>query len=429
MNIITFLNIIAAVLYLILGINVLTVNIKSKINILFSVPIFCFFFVSLGHVLSDITNNMDMSIFYIKMYVCFLLLFIASSLHFFIELTINNKNKKIINIIIYIPVLLLIIKYLLSKDVLHIDRIIRENNTLFFIYNNSIWAYFYFSIIALYILICFFLLYFWGKKTTSKKIKLQSKIISISQLLSLIFSLSESLILPNFSSYKSSGIHPVIVLIWILGIFYSITKYRFLSLTPELISNYLVSNINESIILLDEKLKIILINKKTEEIIKIEKNQIINNDLSEIILKFDLIKNEIDKMIKNQYKDFSCRIHFKSKDEPVLMDLNFSKVFDKYNDLIGILVIGNEVKELKQLKLFYKLSDREIEIVQLIIEGLSNKEIAVNTSLTENTVKSHVMHIFNKLSVNGRVEMINLLTEYNLIPRDSNKKKIILSKY
>ena len=225
--------------------------------------------------------------------------------------------------------------------------------------------------------------------------------------------------------HSPQGETPFYFIIWISFCFFVILRYYFLSLTPELISRYLISNISESIILLDDDLKIYLINKKTEELLGESKDKIINLDLSNVVLKYDLIKNEIDKLLKYQHNDFSCRLYFKSTGVPVLMDLKFSKVNDNFNDLLGILIIGSEVKELKQLKFFFKLSEREVEIVQLMMEGLSNKEIGADTKLTENTIKTHIKNIFKKLKVKGRVEMINLLTEYNLIPRTFSKKKIL----
>lgn len=427
MSIGTFLSLISFILYLILGLYVLTKNIKNKTNILFFLVAITLALWTLMQFFASITENREIFNYWIKASLFFCILFFTFNFIFFMELTLTGRYKKSLVFLAFIPSILLIIKFMVSKELLHV-KVSRVDNFWIYEYTKTIWTFLLFGIGSFYLFISLLILYLWGNRTGLKKAKMQSIIISICLLLTVIFILLEALILPMMTSYKSLGLSHDLVLVWILGIFYSITKYRFLSITPEIISNDVISNITELIILLDENLKIILANKKTEELIGIEKNKIINKDLSEIILKYDLIKNEADKMLKNQYKDFSCRIYFKSNDEPVLIDAKFSKVFDKFNDLIGILIIGMEVKELKQLKLFYKLSDREVEIVQLIIEGLSNKEIGANTNLTENTIKSHVMHIFNKLNVNNRIEMLNLLTEYNLIPRSSNSKKILLLK-
>jgi len=55
---------------------------------------------------------------------------------------------------------------------------------------------------------------------------------------------------------------------------------------------------------------------------------------------------------------------------------------------------------------FVPLSDREYEVLQLISQGLTNKEIAIQLGLTPGTVKVHTHNIFNKLNVNRRTQAI-----------------------
>ncbi len=52
------------------------------------------------------------------------------------------------------------------------------------------------------------------------------------------------------------------------------------------------------------------------------------------------------------------------------------------------------------------LSSREIEVVQLMAGGIGNKEIAAQLMIGESTVKTHLIHIFNKLGVKGRTEAV-----------------------
>lgn len=52
----------------------------------------------------------------------------------------------------------------------------------------------------------------------------------------------------------------------------------------------------------------------------------------------------------------------------------------------------------------YVLSDREAEILDLVAEGLRNKDIASRLSIAEKTVKNHVSNILKALQVNSRTE-------------------------
>jgi LuxR family maltose regulon positive regulatory protein len=50
------------------------------------------------------------------------------------------------------------------------------------------------------------------------------------------------------------------------------------------------------------------------------------------------------------------------------------------------------------------LSERELEVLQLIAEGLTNPEIAARLFLSLNTVKAHTRNIYGKLDVHSRTQ-------------------------
>jgi len=52
------------------------------------------------------------------------------------------------------------------------------------------------------------------------------------------------------------------------------------------------------------------------------------------------------------------------------------------------------------------LSSREIEVLELVARGTSNKEIAKSLWVSETTVKSHMLHIFDKLGVTDRTAAV-----------------------
>ncbi|MDO4870297.1 MAG: response regulator transcription factor [Bacillota bacterium] len=61
----------------------------------------------------------------------------------------------------------------------------------------------------------------------------------------------------------------------------------------------------------------------------------------------------------------------------------------------------------------YNLTKRERELVELIYQGKSNKEIAESLFLSESTVKTHVYNIFRKMEVKNRIEVICIVNEEN----------------
>ena len=53
----------------------------------------------------------------------------------------------------------------------------------------------------------------------------------------------------------------------------------------------------------------------------------------------------------------------------------------------------------------YGLTHREIEVIGLVTEGCSNKEISTRLSITEDTVKRHLTNIFDKVGMSTRLEL------------------------
>jgi len=60
------------------------------------------------------------------------------------------------------------------------------------------------------------------------------------------------------------------------------------------------------------------------------------------------------------------------------------------------------------------LTNREREVLRLLVDGLSNPEIAEQLNLSRSTVKTHVSHILEKLGVDSRVEVVTLAIRHNL---------------
>jgi len=52
------------------------------------------------------------------------------------------------------------------------------------------------------------------------------------------------------------------------------------------------------------------------------------------------------------------------------------------------------------------LSKREADVATLVAEGLPNKEIAPRLGITEHTVSNYLFHIYNKLGISSRVELV-----------------------
>ena len=62
-----------------------------------------------------------------------------------------------------------------------------------------------------------------------------------------------------------------------------------------------------------------------------------------------------------------------------------------------------------------ELTGRELEVLRLVAEGLSNSQIGTRLSIAESTVKSHLLRVFAKLGVDDRTRAVTLALERGLL--------------
>lgn len=103
----------------------------------------------------------------------------------------------------------------------------------------------------------------------------------------------------------------------------------------------------------------------------------------------------------------------------VLIDSIVSVVADQ--DWIGQEAVAGPLPGLRKLDSdqrrtkAFGLTRRELEILRHVVAGYTNREIAERSRISENTVKSHLTHIFNKLGASNRVELALFAAHHRLL--------------
>jgi DNA-binding NarL/FixJ family response regulator len=81
------------------------------------------------------------------------------------------------------------------------------------------------------------------------------------------------------------------------------------------------------------------------------------------------------------------------------------------NNTVSLLQKNIPLKE----KSSFNLTEREQEILKLLVHGMQYKEIGNQLQISPNTAKKHVMNIYSKLHVNNKVQALTLAQEKGLI--------------
>jgi len=92
-----------------------------------------------------------------------------------------------------------------------------------------------------------------------------------------------------------------------------------------------------------------------------------------------------------------------------VIDTRGKKLHDYLNRMIASIGLADEIAE--ESVPSFPLTKREMEVVELLVNGSSNAEIASRLYLSETTVKKHVSHIFKKMNIKSRGQLIRLYAE------------------
>src|SRR3989442_15116131 len=93
------------------------------------------------------------------------------------------------------------------------------------------------------------------------------------------------------------------------------------------------------------------------------------------------------------------------------------------NYWVGHECVSNVAPSMKELEATsrrtkkFGLTRRELEILRSVLQGETNKEIGHRVSISANTVKRHLSHIFDKVGASNRVELARFAAHHQLVDR------------
>ena len=90
--------------------------------------------------------------------------------------------------------------------------------------------------------------------------------------------------------------------------------------------------------------------------------------------------------------------------------------------LVATRVLQNLRGENGEKQSFYAdLTERELDVIKLIANGMTNNQIAEELVITENTVKGHVSNILSKLHLADRTQAAVFAWQKGIVKRNSSK--------
>jgi PAS domain S-box-containing protein len=233
-----------------------------------------------------------------------------------------------------------------------------------FNWQDTIWSYLFFAYYITFTLTSIYIIYLHGKKTKKILEKNQSKIIVATVIISLIAGTTTDVILPLFHFNGIPQLGNVILLVFAGGMIYAILKYKFLTFTPALAAENIISTMGELCILMDKDGKILNINNAVLETLKYEQKELTGKSAEIIFMQSNLINSLLEKNtrgenIKNIETVFLTK---ESKEIPVIFSCSYLK--DKAGDIGGIVFVATDITERKQADEILRKSEKMLKEAQ-----------------------------------------------------------------
>ncbi len=396
---------------LLLGFNILLKNFKNSLHILFFIKTVIIALYIISIILIHQSDSTGQLIFFQKIALILLLNFFPLFFHFTIILTRTKIFKPTI-LLSYLICIIISIIIILSDNTLMNARKVNG----FWIFRDSFNTFWYIAfnlfISIIYLSACR-LLFRWIKKTSSIKEKKQGLIILSFSVITMLTGYSIDVIMPFFTNF-SPHLTSIIISFYIFGLYYAFIKYKLLNFEIKDLFDEVLSNISDMILILDREGKIIKANSVALSDLQDNMDDIIGDEIGSILGFRPLIKIDLQNLFFGKITHLRDIVNYKKKKETVSAFSYFSRITDKFGDFMGVLLIIKEYKGIKRFKEEYHLTDRQIEIIILGINGTSNNEICERLKIKRRTVENHFFAIYNKLRIKNRFELIKLASDFNI---------------
>lgn len=248
----------------------------------------------------------------------------------------------------------------------------------------------------------------WYRTAVLQREREQAKLLLIFSLTVIILAAIDIILHLSMGTLQHISLTPFIFVPWVAGYVIAIRKYQLLNITPEMVTRRILESIDEQVILVDSDGRPTYMNDRALKffgepfrklgVIKID-GYILRNEESQLISTLDEENTVRQRSI--------VKLAGQTGTRPV-MDFEITKVSDRFGDPLGFLLVGKEDRSVDSLVRKYQLTRREGDVIAGVIAGLKTKTIAEQLNISESTVKTHLSHVYRKLGVSNRVDLVNL---------------------
>lgn len=220
---------------------------------------------------------------------------------------------------------------------------------------------------------------------------------------------------PFYTTFIADIAFAFLYTIFILGVRFSISRYKLMNLHPQVPVLNIMMGMQDACLLVNTYGEIICTNREGRRLVKGQEKK----KMHEIFVVPENVREEIRELARSKKGTITVQCYKNEKkhaDEFILFNKVIRCVIDEGGGLSGFFVMITEDKSLNDFQKMYNITTRQMEIITLVISGLSNVEVAGHLNLSERTVENHLFNIYNKIGIDNKIELVKIAAKYRFLP-------------
>lgn len=332
--------------YIFMGISILTKDSNNKTNKLFFVICLNLSFWAFMYALMTASTDAEAATFYHRLSALSWATFSSEVLYFIIYLTKKERFLKKLwhHVVIFVPAVVSIYLYFLHPST--VNDFVRVSFGWTILGPNDrglLWSAFFDVYYLSYMGASILLILDWGKKVKLKRVQRQSKVLANSFIISLIIGSITDIFWPLLGISLIPELVIVTMVITVGGTWYTVNKYRLMSLTTESVVLDVLKIMNEGLIISDQEGRIISVNRGALQLLGYVETEM-NGQPIDLVFANQVDVSKLDR--SNSYE-----VDMLSKQNVKVPVLNtVSVLFDDFGDELGTVFIFQNISEIKQVE-------------------------------------------------------------------------------
>lgn len=403
--------IVVATVCIILGSYFLQADSRSPRNIHFVVNSALLFLVIISTILIQLASDDKTGKIFQGIYNILLILFLLASLSFSMLFAGKKPGLPLLAVVVPLSLMVFVIFLTRVQSLLILTRV--SGLWVYEMQEPLFWYLLYTPLLACIIIAMLVTLQRFSRSANTNKERLQARTMTTAILISCVGGYVFLMILPLIRVYRMPLLTPYFFAIYLYGVFFALNKYKLMVYSIRDCSREILSQIGDALILTDHRLHIIEIGGSAGKLLSDWIGGQTGRSLGELVRLNRELENRLKGLVDGTEAPFTVRVTF-ATGEGVITDTFFSRVTDRFGDFSALLAVCRETRGIPELKRYFKLTDREMELVLLTITGLSNSSIAEKLGIGRRTVETHQINIYNKLGIGNKLELMTVTADFGI---------------